>query len=211
MNPQQVSAEDSRLISDRHEEELIDLFASDGWSCFVDIGAHCGAWIKGLSGCYERAIAFEPHPGAFMRLSDNIERWGLDEYVMALKFAVCDSDDPSIPMQIYADACHSTIMPDHPMPETLPMSQNPETIYVEPIKLDTALHSIPDVDLIKIDTEGAELAVLAGAKYVIEKYNPLTVIECHSQEHYDILRDVMVKPRFFNYRNSSRYLIGRFH
>ena len=40
---------------------------------------------------------------------------------------------------------------------------------------------LPEVGVIKIDTEGYETPILQGAKESIQKYNPRLVIEIHKQ------------------------------
>jgi hypothetical protein len=43
------------------------------------------------------------------------------------------------------------------------------------------------IDIIKIDTEGMELAVLRGAKRIIQEFHPRLFIESHSQDNYEAI------------------------
>lgn len=49
--------------------------------------------------------------------------------------------------------------------------------------LDSEIDS--EIDLLKIDVEGAELKVLEGAKSVLEQYKPLIFIEVHKKDRLD--------------------------
>jgi hypothetical protein len=40
-------------------------------------------------------------------------------------------------------------------------------------------YNIRKIDLIKIDVEGAELAVLKGSRAILERYRPILLVEIH--------------------------------
>jgi len=67
-------------------------------------------------------------------------------------------------------------------------SHEPDTateLVVRKRKLDTlvATDGLPDPDLVKLDVEGAEAAVLDGAVEVLQRARPALLIELHSANH----------------------------
>jgi len=62
-----------------------------------------------------------------------------------------------------------------------------DMIDVEAITLDDFSHSHASPDLIKIDVEGAEAAVLRGSEQIFKAKSPLLICEVH---HEEALREV---------------------
>ena len=63
--------------------------------------------------------------------------------------------------------------------------------------LDDELENLDSVNLIKIDTEGAEPAVLRGAAKIIRRYSPVVYLECGSEKLY---QEEMPILKSFGYR-----------
>lgn len=58
------------------------------------------------------------------------------------------------------------------------IGQEPTLLSVQMEKLDDLIPENLDIDLVKIDVEGAEYQVLAGAKYILQKNKPIVLFEC---------------------------------
>ena len=81
----------------------------------------------------------------------------------------------------------------------LPTRQTP----VEVRRLDDVLQEVPDFrpTVLRMDVEGGELMVLAGAREVIRSYKPLLFIEFHSFAlGRDAIRDVLLELKEVGYR-----------
>ncbi len=62
---------------------------------------------------------------------------------------------------------------------------NQPVINVSTTTLDDDLADIGRLDWIKIDTEGAEIEILKGARKLIEKFNPKILVEWHADRNQD--------------------------
>lgn len=137
---------------------------------FVDVGAHYGYYSL-LVGSMHRGLtvyAFEPAPGNYAILRRNFELNGLNlEHVY--NAAISDTDRVN-PYQITTHSSHCGFY-KHPLSETV------TTIPVRSISLDEALGDVPGgPTMIKIDTEGHELCVLAGMKNILAHTDDLKLV-----------------------------------
>lgn len=69
----------------------------------------------------------------------------------------------------------------------------------EALPLDTFIEQYDEVDIIKIDVEGAELKVLAGAKKFIEKFKPIIFLEVHGGFNHGSVSISQIKDIFDTY------------
>ncbi|NQW11920.1 MAG: FkbM family methyltransferase [Alphaproteobacteria bacterium] len=144
---------------------------------FVDIGAHAGyfACIAGVLGATVHAI--EPQRPLITVIERNIELNGLDR-VHPLHAAISDQDGMTGMLRLTSSPglqVHGEFRnPDTPDPH------NRHTDWVPLLRLDTLydrLEIVPRV--VKIDVEGMELRVLAGAEKLIAGGKTAFVIEIH--------------------------------
>jgi FkbM family methyltransferase len=141
---------------------------------FVDVGAHFGYFtLLGAErvGATGHVYAFEANPLVFQKLVKSIAVNGFDERVSLCNVAV---NDASGPMEIFfrhdASGGGWTDIARGVPPAT------GEVFPVQGEPLDTLLADVPNIDVIKIDVEGAEPKVLAGARNLIEKSSNLIII-----------------------------------
>jgi FkbM family methyltransferase len=145
----------------------------------VDAGANVGeltlraAQLVGPKG---KVISIEPSPDVHSRLARNITRNGLQDRVIAVAAAASSSNGQAdFFLGSEPDSLSSSL--------NAPADFRGERRPIETIRLDsvTSNHGLSQVDLIKIDVEGAEFDVLDGARkllssavppYVIFEYNP---------------------------------------
>ena len=133
---------------------------------FVDIGANIGSYTILASATGANIICFEPVPETFESLLDNINLNRLHDKVDARNQAL-GANEGMLEMIADQDTTNQAI---HEGEEYLG-----KTVQVPVITLDLALQGkVPK--LIKIDVEGFETEVLAGAKSVFSSPNLKAVI-----------------------------------
>ncbi|MGE3806483.1 MAG: FkbM family methyltransferase [Gemmataceae bacterium] len=157
----------------------------------LDVGANLGltALLFSQLAPAGRVAAIEPVPASYELLARNLA-YNRCTNVSAFPFA--------------ASACTATLRMEcpawflagaHVLPEVEDFP-NTATVEVPARRLDDefAQLGLQGLDLIKIDTEGYELEVLAGAAQLIEKYRPTVLLEMN---HYclNILRRLSL-PEF---------------
>ncbi len=137
---------------------------------FVDVGANVGyftllaARAVGEEG---RVFAFEPDPDNFELLARNIELNHLTN-VVPVQRAVSDRCGPA---QLYLSERNKG---DH---RIFPAGERRDSIEVLTVSLDSYLGDEPDVDVVKIDTQGAEVPVLLGMGSILRWSPPALVVE----------------------------------
>jgi FkbM family methyltransferase len=140
--------------------------------CFVDVGAHIGyfsALAGTLVGPKGRVIAFEPDRRNFARLERNL---GNCEAVVTAKCAAIAEATGQVRFLRH---------PREPGHHRLIATDSPNAITVPAMSLSEALADAGPVRCIKIDVQGAERAVLAGAKNLLRKQpaggQPFIIVE----------------------------------
>lgn len=139
----------------------------------LDIGANVGIYtlIAAIDNPNRQVWAFEPAPTAFASLQCNVQINQLDN-VNIQKAAATDYDGeitfyiPHVGIPVSGSTRQD-------------FRQAVETISVPAISLDSFIHknNLPRIDLVKIDTEGTEDKVFAGARNLLEKDRPLIICE----------------------------------
>jgi len=134
---------------------------------FVDVGANNGYFpvaAASVAGVRSRIFAFEPYLPAFSRLEQNVARCNLSSRVTTVRAAVSNHNGVgTLHLSRIEDGRNSLV------------ADFPDTQEVKCVTLDTALRDVP-VSLVKIDVEGAELAVVEGMNRILEEQPDLIVI-----------------------------------
>ena len=126
---------------------------------FIDVGANVGSYtILACSAVGARGYAFEPVPGTYLRLVENMRLNHLDARVTCINKGV-GAQQGSIAFSSDSDTTNHALAPDE---------QNGSSIDVEVTTLDAALRDESPA-LIKIDVEGYETRVLEGASLTLGK------------------------------------------
>jgi FkbM family methyltransferase len=147
----------------------------------VDVGANFG--LYGLhaalyAGATGQVFAFEPVPGAYDLLAANIRRNGLERICMAARSAVADANRTA-QFRVAAESSFTGL-------RDTGRSRTAEMIDVEVIALDAfAPLARRSVDLMKIDVEGGEAGVLAGARNLLGRSPDVVVMFEYSHKNLD--------------------------
>lgn len=136
----------------------------------IDVGANMGYFtllLAQLVGDTGKVIAFEPMSSAFVRLTRNLELNSLSN-VIAEKVAL--SNAASEEMTSFATSWRLDLRA--PMPP-------PELVTFETLDTYTKNHAelLPHIDLLKLDVDGHEEAVLRGAEITLRNQAPLILLE----------------------------------
>ena len=162
------------MANGRYEPATTQLFhdALKPGMVVIDIGAHVGYYTllaAKLVGPTGQIYAFEPEPGNHATLEKNIE---LNNYgnIVATQMAVSDQKANATMYLTSLDSGRHSLF-QHGLPKQ-------GTTQIETTTLDYFLESQgwPQVDLMKVDVEGAEVAVLDGMTQLLAKSPQLKLI-----------------------------------
>lgn len=170
-------APSGRMYSTQDPVEVHDLlwerFNGDlGW----DIGAHQGQSTDRMTGQFKKVLALEPAAESFAFLQ---YEWGFNRRVTTLNKAAAAHDGT-----MYLSIRHTPISGGQLVSIDLPeegtwWGATTGIRKVECVTLDTLAAEYGFPDFVKIDTEGGEVSVLAGAATVID-HGCDWLIEYHS-------------------------------
>lgn len=147
----------------------------------LDVGTNWGYYtlLAGAVAPHAKIIAFEPHPFWFKQLENNVSMNHLKN-VRIENYAVGEIDNTSL---FYLDneyPCASSMVSD------FVKGGNVAEVMVNVTSIDSYLSRQKlsrKIDLIKIDVETYESAVLAGAKSVLRKFRPDIICEVLPDEN----------------------------
>lgn len=160
---------------------------------FIDVGANIGLLSMLVARARPDATvwALEPVPATADLLSRHVCAAGLDG-VRPMRIAAGAASGESLILATSDNAfAHEVAQPSASTVGTLTRCPT--------LPLDTlwAREGRPRVDAIKIDVEGAELAVLVGAEQVLTEHHPLLIVEAPTEQ---AARAVSGELRRFGYR-----------
>lgn len=143
----------------------------------VDAGANHGYYtvlFADLVGKNGRVVAVEPNPKTAQLLRWSIAVNGYDNRVEVFENALGAVDGEILSFHAPIDE------PKNARVVSTEMTGHPNVIAVTGAKLDTLLSESPKVDFMKIDVEGAEEGMLAGAWTIVERDHPDILLEFSS-------------------------------
>lgn len=162
-----------------NETRLVQQYIRPGMT-FVDVGANVGyytALAASLVGCGGRVVAFEPSPYAYEKLHAMVVNNKLEQ-VTAVPTGLSDTAGQGT---LYLDAGfhnHSPTMVAHENASATAIETTVVSLDDEAARL-----GIKRIDLMKIDVEGHEPKVLAGAKRILNE-GRIRAILCEFNEHW---------------------------
>ena len=160
-----------------------------GYELGYDVGANCGQSIAGMLGICKHVVSAEPSPDSYAVLE---AEWGTHPSVSLYRVAVSDSDGEVVLAQPGGRPLRTgqLVTPGTEGMEWSPpdWSAIPSATY--PARTIDSLAAETGVpDFVKVDTEGHEVQVLAGAAGVLAAGGTDWLIEFHSPgAHEECLR-----------------------
>lgn len=141
---------------------------------FIDLGAHIGYhsyFAAGLVGASGRVFSFEADPSNFLRLRKNLKHF---PQASAEQCAIWSGEE-----NLVFTRSESPKESGWGALARVRSAPNREQIEVHGVSLDawSERTRLEAIRVIKIDVEGAELAVLRGAQGVLERMRPVLVLE----------------------------------
>lgn len=141
--------------------------------CFVDVGSNVGYYAMTaacLVGPTGKVHAVEPSSRLGVRLAADIERNGLSARVMLHRCALADFDG-----QAYLQRGSHDLTPDGDRFISI-VTSDADAEQVPVTTLDDLLVDASRVDVLKVDVEGSEMAVLRGGVEVLRRCRPRLVL-----------------------------------
>ncbi len=161
-------------IKEIYADDIYGWFPLKEGAVVLDVGAQIGSFsVKSALEKKASVVAFEPFPVNFKRLTRNIELNSLAG-VKAINMGLWNESGE---MKLYIDELSTG---GHSM-----VAQKGEFVTVRTAVMDKVVEELglKSVDLIKIDTEGAEIKILEGAKGTLLRFRPFIIMETHNTEH----------------------------
>ena len=153
----------------------------------VDVGANVGVFTVTLGlavGAGGRVVAFEPFAPNVRRLDENLRRNGLENVSVRPKAVGAEAGE--LALRLGSDpGFHSTA-------EVAERRGSGEIVVVPATTLDEEWEADgrPPVSFVKIDTEGAEEAVVLGACDLLRAERPVLLVEARNPRVVTLLRNL---------------------
>lgn len=160
------------LLHDKVEPEVryLEKFVGKG-DVFVDIGANIGLFSLKAATFAGRVVAAEPGADAGRQLADNLALNGFPNVTIVHK-AISDHEGK-------AALFHNPLGADPQAFSLINDGSSTDSEEVEIVTLDRLVSDLglSRVDCVKIDVEGAEDRVIAGAAETLRKFHPTLIVE----------------------------------
>lgn len=155
-------------------------------SCLLDVGANIGFYTIAI-GKYlangnggGHVIAFEPYPGNYERLQENIRLNGLENHVHSANYGLSECSGEAT-LTLREDFAQGASTGNAAIATGTAMDSGFETVRIPLISLDSAWDGVNPtglaLDYIKVDIEGHEDLFLRGASSIIRKERPTILLE----------------------------------
>lgn len=161
---------------------MLEKVSPDG--TVVDVGANVGLVTIPLALAAARVIAVEPLPQNIERLRDNVRRNALTN-VVVIEAAAGAADGSAV--------LHSAADPAFGSLHEVVKYRASGDVEVRLRSLDSLWRELkqPAVELVKIDVEGAELAVLEGGRELLETCGPVLLVEADRGAAVDAVHELL--------------------
>lgn len=178
--------EETFLWRGAHEPDvqaLVAKFLKPGWIAY-DVGSYVGFFALGMAralGPEGRVFAFEPDPENAARIREHVAKNRLPAQIQVVEAAVWHTTEETTIS--YRRGLRARSQGGVEANGLKPVLASGEHILVPSISLDEFMaRGNPAPQLMKIDVEGGEIAVLAGAERLLSVHKPLIICEVHHAE-----------------------------
>jgi FkbM family methyltransferase len=162
------------IYRDHGYEKVADFVPKEGWT-IVDIGANVGIFAVRQALCGAHVYAFEPNPACYRRLTWTIDANELGGKIKPFNLAVAATSGKGKLLIEKGFTLGGTIVPH----EGTSTDSQP-TVQICSLDDVVPTLSITRINLLKIDTEGAEVDVLRGAEQTLKMVDRI-ILEYHSR------------------------------
>jgi len=159
-----------------HETDLvIDMLSRKPNQNWIELGANVGYYTIMIGNIMRnnggKLYAFEASPKLYNTVHDSILLNNLQSIVALYNNAVWNTDGEKIALKEFDKQMGgSHVVQDESIRADV------KSIYVNTVTLDTVLTDHYSIDVLKMDIEGAECAVVHGAQSILEKSSNLSII-----------------------------------
>lgn len=182
-------------LSSFYERETTDLITKLKPNFFLDIGAHIGRYSILMASKFSHVLAIEPSKSNFELLLKNIKLNNLEKKIKVLNIGSSDRRGTKTLFFVPSNEGLSSFKEKDSLKRILLK----EKCKVD--KLDNIIKQLrvkpQDIDIIKIDVEGAEIEVLRGARNILTKGKSVLIIEILMQKEAETIINFLNK---FDYK-----------
>ena len=205
-----------RKLNDTLEQHLANVIEDRRIDLVVDVGANVGQYAKSLRlhGYAGRIVSFEPLAGVYEQLA---EQSNLDSNWMSFNFAL-GTENTSAEMHTFAASEFSSMLPINEYARER-FKWRTDSTGVETVQMRTLATMWPEISkfldtpkvLLKLDTQGYDLDVLAGGKDIIENVSAIQA-EISLKSIYDgapRYLDALAKFEDLGFEVTGMYAVSR--
>ena len=149
----------------------------------VDVGANFGYYTVLAASCVwpdGKVIAIEPNPPVAAVMEKTIQLNGFQDIVHIEKVAATSTNEGECHLYVpFGEPKNASIV------EAGSNFPGGETISVPMRTIDSLCSHFDRVDLVKIDAEGAEIAVIEGMLETIKRFKPIIALEFNAARYSD--------------------------
>ena len=182
----------------------------------VDIGANEGQWITALLGLIpvQQTFVIEPNPAAMLRCKQRLRR---QTGITFSEVALGPRRGSAVLHVTKSSDFSSLLSPNHQLIDTNYGHESSAIVTeqtVDVVPLDDLLPPDKEIDLMKLDVQGFEREVLAGAASALRRTRAI-LVETNFQSHYskdstfDVLFQLFTHDLGFSFWNISNPFHGK--
>ncbi len=174
---------------------------------FFDVGASLGYYtiLATKANPEVRVFSFEPSVGAMNYLSENVSINDVADRVMLESIALSDTNG-----QVQFNEVKNPKFPnidnlsgEHNLKTKKGLDTNAVTVEARTLNDYVADSKIVNIDLIKLDTEGAEHLILKGGSKVIDRFRPIIICEVLFNSIEKQLEQIMLSHNYAFYNHTA--------
>lgn len=173
------------LQYDRH----VDFIPQSGWTVF-DVGANIGVFAVLQATRGARVYSFEPNPESYSRLSRNVAANKLSGCARLFPTALGDERGMGSLHVVGGGTTGGVVT-------TVKAGVSASGVAIPIATLDEVVSTLPEssIDLLKIDAEGSEVAILRGGERTLDHVQRI-VVEYHSRDLLRQVKEILARNGF---------------